>query len=333
MKTNTEFASKLEFIRSINEAALKASEATGLSYELMLSQAALETGWGAKVIPNTHNTFNIQADPSWHGPTVTLPGAEEYRKDGSKYYPSKEFRVYATVEEGLIDRVKFLQENPRYSKLFKAGILGDFDKEAEVLEAATYATVPNYAKLLKDVVRGPTMQKILRTLKLEKEEMIKDETISDLKLLEHINDINSKDKNFISSILNKMKDSMNALKDPLIIDLKNDGLNLSNPDNRYIESIYFDLNNDGIKEKTGWIIPKYEVINSTDGISKGFITNNSFYFEGDKEQSQQGWNISYSNITYNGIKQLINPVIDDAFLVIDKIMPQNETITENTLLN
>ena len=137
----------------------------------------------------------------------------------------------------------------------------------------------------------------------------------------------------IPSILNGIRDSMNALKDPLIIDLKNDGLNLSNPDNRYIESIYFDLNNDGIKERTGWIIPKYEVINSADGISNGFITNNSFYFEGDKEQAQQGWNISYSNITYNGIKQLINPVIDDAFLAIDKIMPQNETITESTLIN
>ena len=122
---------------------------------------------------------------------------------------------------------------------------------------------------------------------------------------------------------------MNALKDPLIIDLKNDGLNLSDPNNRYIEPIYFDLNNDGIKEKTGWIIPKYEVINSTDGISNGFITYNPFYF-GDEQQTS---NNSYSNIAYNGIKQLIIPVIDDVFLAIDKIMPQNKTITESTLLN
>ena len=53
-------------------------------------------------------------------------------------------------------------------------------------------------------------------------------------------------------------------------------------------------------------------------------------FFGDEQQTS---NNSYPNITYNGIKQLIIPVIDDVFLAIDKIMPQNKTITESTLLN
>ncbi|WP_348757204.1 glucosaminidase domain-containing protein [Candidatus Methylocalor cossyra] len=60
-------SSKTDFIASIANAARTVANESGLSYELMLAQAAQETGWGAKVLPGTNNIFNIKADSSWIG--------------------------------------------------------------------------------------------------------------------------------------------------------------------------------------------------------------------------------------------------------------------------
>lgn len=153
---------RIEFIESIKKAAEKTSQATGLSSELMLAQAAQETGWGKSVLPGTNNIFNIKADSSWAGPKATFPVKEFI--NGQWVTVNADFRVYPTVEESLIDRVKFLQENSRYSQLFEQGTLGDFEKEADVLQRAGYATDPSYATSLSKVYNGPTMQGILKIL-------------------------------------------------------------------------------------------------------------------------------------------------------------------------
>ena len=49
------------FIADLYPGAMKAAQHTGMSHELMLAQAALETGWGLKVLHNTNNYFNIKA--------------------------------------------------------------------------------------------------------------------------------------------------------------------------------------------------------------------------------------------------------------------------------
>lgn len=65
-------STQVDFIVSIAGAAKVASSETGLSFELMLSQAALETGWGANTLPGTNNIFNIKADSSWTGDSKTF---------------------------------------------------------------------------------------------------------------------------------------------------------------------------------------------------------------------------------------------------------------------
>jgi len=72
--------------------------------------------------------------------------------------------VYGSTEEALRDRVKFLQENPRYTKagLFDEGTKGDFAKEAAALQKAGYATDPLYARHLMAVYHSPTMQEAIR---------------------------------------------------------------------------------------------------------------------------------------------------------------------------
>ena len=153
---------KDNFIAEIYPAAVKTSLETGTSKELILAQAAQETGWGRHVLAGTHNIFNIKASADWKGPTKTFYVWEI--EDGQKVWKDQEFRVYGSTEEALRDHVQFLQENPRYTKagLFDEGTKGDFTKEAAALQKAGYATDPLYAAHLIAVYNGPTMQHAIR---------------------------------------------------------------------------------------------------------------------------------------------------------------------------
>jgi len=116
-----------DFIASIYGAAKKISEQTGMSAELMLAQAAQETGWGEKVLPGTNNLFNIKADSSWKGETATF-SVPEY-VNGQYITVNAKFRVYDSYDQALADRVSFLQFNQRYSNLFMDKVLGNFEAE------------------------------------------------------------------------------------------------------------------------------------------------------------------------------------------------------------
>jgi hypothetical protein len=153
---------KENFIADLYPAATKISHETGMSRELILAQAAQETGWGKHVLDGANNVFNIKAAGGWEGPTKTFNVWEI--ENGKKVWKNQEFRVYGSVEEALRDRVKFLHENPRYTKagLFDEETRGNLAKEADALQKAGYATDPNYAKQLAAVYSSPTMQRAIR---------------------------------------------------------------------------------------------------------------------------------------------------------------------------
>jgi peptidoglycan hydrolase-like protein with peptidoglycan-binding domain len=158
---SNELNKKQQFIVDMYPAALKVSQETGMSWQLILAQAAQETGWGEKVLPGTNNIFNIKANGGWDGPTKTFNVWEI--ENGKKVWRDEPFRVYGSTEEALKDRVEFLRENSRYAKagLFEPGTLGNLEKEAQALQRAGYATDPDYAKKLVEVFNGPTMQKAI----------------------------------------------------------------------------------------------------------------------------------------------------------------------------
>lgn len=132
-----------------------------MSWELVLAQAAQETGWGQKVLAGTNNLFNIKASPGWQGETRMFNVWEI--ENGRKVWRDQPFRVYGSVEEALRDRIEFLRNNPRYGKagLFDPQTLGDFGLEARALQRAGYATDPAYAENLERVFNGRTMQSAL----------------------------------------------------------------------------------------------------------------------------------------------------------------------------
>lgn len=150
-----------EFIAGLYPAARRVAQDTGMSWELILAQAAQETRWGQSVLPGTNNIFNIKADASWDGPRRTF-NVREYI-NGQWVNVQADFRVYGSVDEALRDRVQFLRENPRYARagLFDEGTRGDFQAEARALQRAGYATDPRYADALIEVFNGPTMRRAL----------------------------------------------------------------------------------------------------------------------------------------------------------------------------
>ncbi|WP_213947918.1 XVIPCD domain-containing protein [Luteibacter sp. dw_328] len=148
-----------QFIADIYPSVRKVADETGVSAELLLAQAAAETGWGQKVLHGTNNLYNIKADPSWHGESKTFE-VPEFR-NRHKVMEDAKFRVYDSYEASIKDRIKFVQENPTYAKhgLLNPGVKGNLVKEAQALQAAGYATDPDYAKNLIDIANGPTMRK------------------------------------------------------------------------------------------------------------------------------------------------------------------------------
>lgn len=110
------FDSPESFVASMSPYAEKAARALGVDSSLLLAQAALETGWGSKMVKNSlgnsNNLFNIKADRSWKGDKVATQTLEFHGKTAVKEQAS--FRSYANFEESFNDYVKFLNENPRY---------------------------------------------------------------------------------------------------------------------------------------------------------------------------------------------------------------------------
>jgi flagellar protein FlgJ len=128
------------------QAAQDCQRKTGIPASITLAQAALESGWGARALGN--NLFGIKADRSWTGPTVDFRTTEHL--GGKDVKLTDRFRAYASYAESMVDHGQFLLKNPRYAACFKEITGAGW---ARALQAAGYATDPDYAKKLQDIIR------------------------------------------------------------------------------------------------------------------------------------------------------------------------------------
>ena len=156
------YEDQIAFIRDLYCPARAVTKETGMSWELILAQAALECGWGRRMLPGTNNVFNIKADPGWKG-EKRLFNVPEQDKHGNVYHVDDWFRVYPSLAASLRDRTEFLRGNPRYAKagLFDDGVKGMLSGEAAALLKAGYATDKNYVSKLEEVFRGRTMRRAI----------------------------------------------------------------------------------------------------------------------------------------------------------------------------
>jgi len=159
------FASPQHFIQQLYPAAEKIAKQMGVSPKAIISQEALETGWGKYMITDTRsdaetqnsfNFFGIKADHRWDGDTVTVT-THEYR-EGQRITEKADFRAYPSIEAGLKDYSEFLQAQ-RYEKALAAGT--NVEQYAKELQQAGYATDPRYAEKITRIANSELMQTTL----------------------------------------------------------------------------------------------------------------------------------------------------------------------------
>ncbi|WP_163935869.1 flagellar assembly peptidoglycan hydrolase FlgJ [Paraferrimonas sp. SM1919] len=141
----TELANPQQFVNKLKPLAQKASKALGVEAEVLLAQAALETGWGQKVIQTSQgssfNLFNIKADQRWAGRRQQVNTLEF--EQGVAKQTQAHFRTYQNFEQSFNDYVAFIKDSPRYADALKQG--QNSEQYLRQLHTAGYATDPNYS--------------------------------------------------------------------------------------------------------------------------------------------------------------------------------------------
>lgn len=144
-RADTQFNGPQDFIRKLKPYANKAAKSLGVDPSLLLAQAALETGWGDKMVKNSmgssNNLFNIKANRSWSGDKVATQTLEYEGR--TPVMEKTAFRAYDNVQDSFNDYVKFLNNNPRYATALQNS--KDSKEFIQGIHKAGYATDPDYA--------------------------------------------------------------------------------------------------------------------------------------------------------------------------------------------
>lgn len=142
-----------DFVNRMLPHAVQASQNTGVPPQLMLGQAALESGWGRREIrmadgSNSYNLFGIKANAGWNGKVAEVM-TTEYR-NGVAYKQVEKFKAYSSYAEAFQDYANMIGKNPRYAEVLQQS--GDAAGMAQAIQKAGYATDPKYADKLARVM-------------------------------------------------------------------------------------------------------------------------------------------------------------------------------------
>lgn len=158
---NWQVDSPVAFIRSLLPAAKDAAGNLGLDPLALIAQAALETGWGKRMIrtasgDNSFNLFGIKASRNWQGDTAVVDTLE-YRQ-GVARKEQATFRAYHSPEESLRDYTEFIRNSLRYQQA--VAVAAEPAAYFSELQAAGYATDPNYAQKIMAVFRSSAFEQV-----------------------------------------------------------------------------------------------------------------------------------------------------------------------------
>jgi flagellar protein FlgJ len=146
------------FVSDLWPHAQKAANAIGISPQALVAQSALETGWGKHSMrfpdgQQAFNLFGIKAGSQWDGPTLIKPTLEFV--DGVMQTEMAHFRVYESIPDALDDYVEFIQASPRYQNALDHQ--GDDTHYLQELQQGGYATDPQYANKIINIMQGQTL--------------------------------------------------------------------------------------------------------------------------------------------------------------------------------
>ena len=143
-----------EFVDHVSQFAEQAAQKLGVSTDVLVAIAALETGWGRHT-PNdgyksSNNYFGIKADLRWQGDQVNSQTLEFV--DGVFNKQTESFRAYSNLRDSFNDFAEFILSNDRYAQAL------EFAKDASQflveIQKAGYATDPEYANKVLNVLNN-----------------------------------------------------------------------------------------------------------------------------------------------------------------------------------
>ncbi len=138
---NKNSMSREEYIKTFSELAMKEMARVGIPASITLAQGCLESNNGNSTLATRgNNHFGIKCH-EWTGKKI-------YYDDDDK---SECFRSYNSPYESYMDHSQFLSTRSRYAGLFELKP-HDYRGWAKGLKDAGYATAPNYATLLIQII-------------------------------------------------------------------------------------------------------------------------------------------------------------------------------------
>lgn len=147
---------KQQFFTTIAPAAEQIYKQDKIFASITLAQAMLESSTGNSALTRkANNLFGIKAY-NWTGKTIKMQTEEH--NHGADVVTMGTFRSYDNWGESIEDHTNFLIENSTYKHhgVFKAT---NFTEQAESLQAAGYATDPDYAKELVTLIKEYNLDK------------------------------------------------------------------------------------------------------------------------------------------------------------------------------
>ncbi len=156
------FESPEQFVESLMPIAERVAAKHGMDAKAIVSQAAVETGWGKFVIhtadgKSSHNLFGIKANKGWQGEQAVVDTLEF--NNGVAQKQKAAFRAYSSVEEAMEDYARFVTTQPRYSEAVENA--ADAASYTQALQDAGYATDPEYANKIMAVYHSDRLNSLM----------------------------------------------------------------------------------------------------------------------------------------------------------------------------
>ena len=150
-----------EFIEFVGQNAQRAMAATGVPASVTVAQAILESGWGKHTVGEANNLFGIKG----RGPLGSVRARTPEFIKGKWVTIEADFAKYDNFEQSVTEHAQFFLRNRRYARALR--FKGDPDAFAREIHKAGYATAPNYAMKLIELMRSYNLYRFDQPLKYE----------------------------------------------------------------------------------------------------------------------------------------------------------------------
>lgn len=133
---------KTQYKENYKGLAIKQKQLYNIPASITIAQGILESGSGNSELAKKHNNhFGIKCHSDWSGEKAFFNDDKE----------NECFRSYKKVEDSYLDHSLFLSKHARYKSLFELNTT-DYKAWAHGLKSAGYATNPNYASSLINII-------------------------------------------------------------------------------------------------------------------------------------------------------------------------------------